>query len=381
MRKLALLSCAALLGAAVSTSASAATLHGAQTFNRVPALNRAQFRPVFTTLPAKNVTRAMLARQAAGQTTIPYFSGKITSPLDHNTYAFQIAGGSPFAKATTQIQYVPIIMRVHFPDGTVLDPLKPGCNDSVSVAQRFFGGPLFQNTTEYSNGINVGNTQLTDAFMRAESWAITQNSNYHVVLSRSGPYNVVDVTAPSGSVTSPGACSGSGHNLGQIDINAFDNIITGLAAKYATATQIPVTFTYNVVETEGGCCIIGYHSEQGLNGGIQVYATGAYTDAGIFSGLQDIGAYTHELGELYNDPFIDNGTPAWGHTGQVPGCQNNLEVGDPLTGTDYTVNYNGFAYHPQELAFFDWFFRTPSHGTAGYYSNQGTFKSAQGACH
>jgi hypothetical protein len=233
-----------------------------------------------------------------------------------------------------------------------------------------------------SNGINVGNTQLTDAFQRAQSWAVTANSNYHVLLSESGPYNVVDVTAPGGSVTQPGACAGSSHNLGEIDINAFDNIITGLAAKYATVNQIPVTFTYNVVETEGGCCIIGYHSDQNLDGGIQVYATGAYTDAGIFEGLQDIGAYTHELGELFNDPFITNGTPAWGHIGQQPGCQNNLEVGDPLTGTDYVVNYNGFAYHPQELAFFGWFYRlTPSYGTGGKYSNQGTFTSFQGLCH
>ncbi len=75
------------------------------------------------------------------------------------------------------------------------------------------------------------------------------------------------------------------------------------------------------------------------------------------------------------------GRPAWGHVGQVSGCQNNLEVGDPLTGTPAVqVPLNGFTYHGQELAFFDWFFRTPSNGTAGKYSFEGTFTSAQGTC-
>jgi hypothetical protein len=62
----------------------------------------------------------------------------------------------------------------------------------------------------------------------------------------------------------------------------------------------------------------------------------------------------HEIGEWMNDPFGNNPTPLWGHTGQVSGCQNNLEVGDPLTGTIVppVVMPNGFTYHLQELAFF-----------------------------
>lgn len=116
---------------------------------------------------------------------------------------------------------------------------------------------------------------------------------------------------------------------------------------------------------------------------MQTYANGAYTDPGIFSpGLQDIHVWVHELGELFNDPFINNATPGWGHVGQVQGpfCQNNLEVGDPLTGTAFQVQYNGFTYHPQEMAFFDWFYRTPSHATERKYSFEGTFASAQPAC-
>ena len=146
--------------------------------------------------------------------------------------------------------------------------------------------------------------------------------------------------------------------------------------------QLPVLLAYNVVQTEGNqCCIIGFHGAYGRSGGTQVYATGSYTDPGEFGAIEDIYAWTHEIGEAFNDPFTNNGTPAWGHVGQVSGCQNNLEVGDPLTGsTAVSLPLHGFTYHAQELAFFDWFFRTPSNGTGGYYSFEGSFKTAQGAC-
>jgi hypothetical protein len=42
---------------------------------------------------------------------------------------------------------------------------------------------------------------------------------------------------------------------------------------------------------------------------------------------------------------------------------------------------NGFTYHLQELAFFSWFYRQdPSTGVNGWYSDNGTFPSAQAAC-
>ena len=63
-----------------------------------------------------------------------------------------------------------------------------------------------------------------------------------------------------------------------------------------------------------------------------------------------------------DDPFRINPTPLWGNIGQVQGaCQGNLEVGEPLTGTDVpdVTMPNGYTYHLQELAFFSWFFGAP----------------------
>jgi len=86
---------------------------------------------------------------------------------------------------------------------------------------------------------------------------------------------------------------------------------------------------------------------------------------------------------LVNDPYGDNQVPPWGHTGQQPGCQENLEVGDPLTGTSMppVTMPNGYTYDLQELAFFSWFFGGQSIGVNGWYSNNGTFLTDAGpAC-
>ena len=344
-----------------------------------------QWRPIFTTLPPRGVDFAALDTQAGASATIPFYKSTVVSPLDKRTYTYSIVGADPTtSKTTTNVSYVPIVLRVHFADGTVLDPTLPGCNDTVSVSDRFYKGPNFVNTNLTSNGVHVGTTQITDAMQRAEFWKVVKVSPaYHKLLKASAQPLVIDINAPTGSITQKGVCAGKTHRIGNIDINAYDSIVRSLATAHATSTQVPVVLTYNVFLTSGGCCIIGYHSAFGRSSGTQVYAVGTYNDPGIFGStpIEDIHAWTHELGELFNDPFVNNGTPAWGHVGQVSGCQNNLEVGDPLTGTAFTVSLNGFTYHPQELVFFSWFFRTPASGTGGKFSFEGTFQTAQGACH
>jgi len=377
LKKLALSLCAAVVGLSTIGAASAANATN----------DRAHWVPHFTTLPARNIDASTLVRQAAFGQTIPFWHSAVTSPLDRKTYQFDVVGSDPRSKTSTTVKYVPIALRVHFTDGTVLDPSKPGCGDNVSVTNRFFGSLLFTNASFVSNGVNVGTTQLIDAFQRAEFWQYAKGSNYHVLLSPAASIRTLDVKAPVDAITQPGVCSGSNHNIGEIDINEYDNLVTGVTAKYAKANQYPIILTYNTFQTQNfQCCILGYHSAYNVRGGTQTYSVGAYNDAGIFSvPIEDIHAWTHEIGEWANDPFVqgfnnDNVTPAWGHVGQVGSCQNNLEVGDPLTGTPFALTAKGFKYHPQELAFFSWFYRTRSLGTAGKYSFEGSFKTAQGAC-
>jgi hypothetical protein len=76
-----------------------------------------------------------------------------------------------------------------------------------------------------------------------------------------------------------------------------------------------------------------------------------------------------------DDPTGTNAVPPWGHIGQQSGCQSNLEVGDPLSGTSVAVAMpNGVTYHPQELAFASWFCdQVPSRAVNGWYSSNNTF--------
>jgi hypothetical protein len=129
------------------------------------------------------------------------------------------------------------------------------------------------------------------------------------------------------------------------------------------------------------CCVLGYHNAYTVGGKLQTYSNAMYDNSGDFSGSGDISALSHEIGEWQNDPNTVNPTKPWGNIGQVTGCQNNLEVGDPLSGTVFTDTLNGKAYHPQELAFSSWFYhQSPSQNVNGWFSNQGTFRSAAAPC-
>jgi hypothetical protein len=41
---------------------------------------------------------------------------------------------------------------------------------------------------------------------------------------------------------------------------------------------------------------------------------------------------------------------------------------------------NGFTYHFQDLAFIDWFYRTPARGAGGKFSFMGGLTTTQGVC-
>ena len=137
---------------------------------------------------------------------------------------------------------------------------------------------------------------------------------------------------------------------------------------------------YNVVMSVGtpnilgSCCILGYHGSTGFP--YQTYSPFEFDTTGIWaSPSPDTAIASHEVGEWMDDPFGNNAVPPWGNIGQVSGCQGNLEVGDPLSGTLFpsVQMSNGFTYHLQELAFFSWFLGGPSLGAGGLYSDHGTF--------
>jgi hypothetical protein len=373
MKRLVLFVCSAFALACAWTPRSASAAGGTE--------RRLQSQPDVVSLPGREVDRGTLDDAAATGQTLPVWNAKIVSPLDGKTYYFHIVGTNPQTNPVkTTIPYVPILLRIHFPNGAVLDPTQPACGDTISVAQRFFGGPNFVSTPLVSNGFHVGDTQLGDAFMRAEFWSYAKNTPYGVVLKAAAAQRVVDVDAPKGSLANHGVCLGTAHDYGEIALADFDKLVQTIDKKYVKPSQLAINVTYNVLEPSHGCCVVGYHSTYAVaGGGTQVYAAATYNDAGLFAEpIEDITTWTATIGGTLNDPFGNNAVPLWGHVGQDPkGCQGNLEVGDPLTGTSFQIADGKFTYHPQDLAFFSWFYRSEAIGTGGLASFIGTFGAGQ----
>lgn len=140
-------------------------------------------------------------------------------------------------------------------------------------------------------------------------------------------------------------------------------------------TLFPNTYLFSLNEnnpnTPGGCCVLGFHTYFGEFNTfpqprwITQYAS--WISPGLFgAGFQDITALSHETGEAFDDPFVDNGTAPWQFPGEPANskvCQSNLEVGDPIevlanaTSAIPVKIRNGttFTYHPQNLALYQWF--------------------------
>jgi hypothetical protein len=161
------------------------------------------------------------------------------------------------------------------------------------------------------------------------------------------------------------------------------------------SSKFPIFLFYNTVmatNSSGGsnCCILGFHNAVTQNAAVapnkaarvQTHAFIDFDASGAFGPtIKDTTIAAHEVGEWMVDPFGNNPTPAWGHTGQVGACQGNLEVGDPLTGTNIPLvtGLNGYAYHLQELAFFSWFYGAPSIAVnTNTFSDNDTFTTDAG---
>lgn len=319
-----------------------------------------------------------------------------------------IVGGCPQAGTTTNVATILVPVVFNLNNGVlVFNPLAtdPGCLGGSNTAFSLFEkSPLISAGHDFVlNGQNEGSVQYIDAFTRAQFSRI-RGAGYNVDLNpvTVGPTLTVSVTgAPnvngdafnfSGQCgTNPPPTNAAG-DLGTVNIN----FIFPILENYITAHAIPATtFTYfllyNTAITNGdatnlnNCCILGFHTAFGT--GPHTFGIGEFEGRNqtLFRGIADVSISAHEIGEWLDDPFGNNTrspvTP-WGNIGQVRGCQSNLEVGDPLTGTLIpAVALNGFNFHLQELAFFSWFTHdNPSLGSGGRYSDNGTFRGFAKPC-
>ena len=395
MRRLLLLSS---LVAAVIFCAAAPAASGAEKQSAAPS----EKHKIIYIVPTRHFSPEDLANiesQSASSATIPLWTYGVTA-YDGKRYQGEMVGRAPFAhghrSTTIPTLLVPVIL--HFNDsGDTFDPTTPdSCSpNGGSVVSLVEQSPLFQNATFSMNGVNVGSAQYLDAFERGNFWSFVRGTPYHTVFASNPkvlPAVTIDVD-PSVGQTQAGFC----HDLGILDQGVWDShvqttLIPALAAQGVGPANFP-QFVFNSVAmylngNPSDCCALGYHNAY-LNGGVfQTYSVNDFDNSGVFGG--DTSVMSHEVAEWMDDPNGMNPVPAWGAEGQVPAgqCQNNLEVGDPLspgfsTPTNpFSVTMpNGVKYTLQELTYFSWFYgETPSFGSGGLYSDNGTFRGYAIAC-
>lgn len=368
----------------VATAASAAAPAGTgSTIRHLTHLQQREYTPSVAGLRPDT---------AAAGTTVVHWTRTVN---DHGqTFSSTMVGKSPLVKqaapsTTIATKVVPLVIR--FSDGATFDPTVGDSCDTTPASTRVMNSPIVKNRGWSFGGTSVGTTQYVDAFQRAEFATSTGpsgvNPGYHVLLGATLLPKIV-VNVPNSAAAEGTTGCGSGI-LGAVEVNWMDNylrttLLPSLVSQGVTTTTFPMFLLGNVVQydtTTDNCCILGFHSATQTSAGTQTYGISMYDNTGDFSGSGDISVLSHEVAEWMDDPFVQDPTKPWGHIGQVNGCQANLEVGDPLSGTVKGVAMGGKTYHVQELAFASWFYhQTPSPGVNGWFSNYGKFRTAAAAC-
>jgi hypothetical protein len=339
---------------------------------------KASWTPRFEVLPGPELEKAALHLSFTNFTNFVQ--------VGRQRYTFTEVGSDPSKNnarnSVVSVAIVPI--KAVFDDGSVFDPTAPDpcAAGGLVPADLIDQSPLLQ-SVDYGDGPR----QFEEEFRRFEFWAFAapgaRNPGYSVRIS---PGWLPTATISfHGFPTQSNPCG----RLGLVDKAKWEAFVRGTffpqLRRFGVGPADFVLFLFsNVVFYNGNqnnCCTLGYHSWFNFHG-VQTYGVGEYDTNQGFKNVSDIAPLSHEIGEWYDDPLGNNPTPPWGHIGQVSGCQTNFEVGDPLSGHLFAVQMpNGVTYHPQELAFFSWFYdEVPSLGINGWYSMGGTFLTPAAHC-
>ncbi len=300
-----------------------------------------------------------------------------TFSSEGKTWSYTMVGTDPSkGSATTTVPVTIVPLKMVFSNGKSFD--------GTSKVSQTTNSPIFKKASFIS-----GKTQYGDAVARAEFWSSvsTTSKNYHVLLGTPTIHSTVTMNIPSAdgaTVVDPS----SGKTIGLVNINYLDPKIQGLLTSLNfTANMLPMFISNNVYATQGApnlndCCIGGYHNAVSNSAGLQTYLWTTEASAGVQGGFsEDVSALSHETLEWFNDPFTSNVVPNWiSPIAPQYGCNNALEVGDPLVGVVFTVG--GFSKsHLQDVAFYNWFARQkPSTAINGLYTYLGTFTALSAKC-
>jgi hypothetical protein len=324
------------------------------------------------------------------------FADEFTSPgfdsvgNPQSIWPYEMVGHAPEGNRTSRIN-APIIP-------VVLDMLDAGGNVVLSLDPTQFVHPALQSPMFEPFQYFTGYTQFNDAMMRSQFWDRISHygdhhDGYHVLLNprvKSVRHMRIPLGFWHAAVNPDGSPA-----FALVDIDAFANSLFPATSPVDDSTPIGAaelagdmttrdltTLLFNNVYlyfgTTSDCCVLGFHSYDYEPGDVHngnrerryVMNYSSWISPNLFSGgFEDITAWSHEVAETFNDPFVDNATPWWlAEVYQGAGfglCQNNLESGDVVEVLDsnavFPLQLHGRTYHPSNEALFSWFaFQSPS---------------------
>lgn len=316
-----------------------------------------------------------------------------------SVWPYTIVGTPPESGQTTTFRapIVPVAVDLLGPDGKVAvfngHPLT--FTPTPQIISSIVGSPVFQ-PWFYTSGIG----QFNDQMMRAEFWNRINGNNWHNLLMpvvrkerrMQIPWGFWYFFTDANNV--PVATAIDADTFGSLffpqtfPVDAGTPIGAAELARDITTKDIS-TFAFNNVylyDTDiSNCCILGYHTydfepgngERGIWEHRFVLNYSSWLSDGFFSfGFEDITPFSHEMSELYNDPFVNNQTPWYLSVDPFFGfglCQDDLETGDVIevlsSNPVAQIPMGGRTYHPQNEALFPYFaFQSPSPAHLGAYS-------------
>jgi hypothetical protein len=332
--------------------------------------------------------------------TVPYFQNWFITSSRNSVYPYSMVGQNPKAGGTTGVnnRILPLAITLDDFFGNHLftfDPTVANDPEGSDVAL-LKQSPLYDATTTYpgppaDTGQIIDTAQrVTFRTVRAANWHTVLNPaeedfSYHVFLD---PSSWAYLTHSHGNV------------VGEVvDINTLSTIFGMILNIENSMVPLPNS-TVAIFVTDyltayipppppspANCCVLGYHTAQtGIANpnGILTWTWATYIP---HSANNPFGAFgfdsmvlSHELSELFNDPFVNTNVAPW-VDGSVSFAQGNLETGDTIeamkrTDVIYTVPLNTtggpYTYNLQNVATLEWFTRNPFNGGIYSWPNEGT---------
>ena len=326
-----------------------------------------------------------------------YFPGVDSFGGAQFAWTYTMVGKSPYGDddgGTISIPapVVPVTVDLRNADGTPrFVNGKPLISSPAPFVNPTLASPVFEKTFYDSSNQP---TQFADAIMQAEFFHSNENPTHTLLKAnlKTGRTLVLNRGSYRFALNPDGTCCSSI----LVDINTFVGGLfppgpgdtTTVMGQAETSGDIrtsdiatflfPNTFLY--FSDPANCCVIGFHSydvepgdqSNGYRERRYVMNYASWVSPGRFGdpNFADVAALSHEMTELFNDPFTNNATPWW--LAPNGNCQNDLETGDVIEGLPneiFPIQLKGVTHHVQNEALLQWFAgQTPSSAIAGAYS-------------